>query len=118
MNRLKHKQERQKMRKTRVHKTITTDASRPRLSVYVSLTNVTAQIIDDTTGKTLAHATTIGNKDAKGTMTNKAAMVGAEIAKKAAKSKVKRVVLDRGSKLYHGRVKAFAEAARKEGLGF
>lgn len=118
MNRLDHKQARTQMRKNRVRKSVTTSSARPRLSVFISTTNVTAQIVDDTTGKTLAYSTSVGSKEAKGTMTEKAAWVGADIAAKATKQKIKQVVLDRGSKLYHGRVKALAEAARNKGLEF
>lgn len=92
-------------------------AERPRLSVHFSNQNVTAQVIDDDAKKTLAYATTVGKK-ANGTMTEKAAVVGAEIAKAAKSAKVSKVVFDRGSKLYAGRMSALAEAARKEGLEF
>lgn len=92
-------------------------ASRPRLHVHISNLHVTAQIIDDELNKTLAYATTVGSKQS-GKLTDKAAWVGEQIAAKAKKAKVKRVVLDRGSKKYHGRVKALAEAARTGGLEF
>lgn len=92
-------------------------SERPRLSVYFSNQNVTAQVIDDDKKKTLAYATTVGTK-ATGTMTEKAAKIGAEIAKKAKTAKVKSVVFDRGSRLYAGRMSALADAARKEGLEF
>ena len=68
-------------------------------------------------GKTLAYATTVGAKMT-GSKTEKAAKIGAEIAKKAKTAKIKKVVFDRGSKLYAGRLAALAEAARKEGLEF
>jgi len=80
--------------------------------------HITAQIVDDQAMKTLAYATTVGSKNQKGTMTDKAVAVGVEIANKAKTVKVNKVVFDRGSKLYHGRIKALAEAARKEGLDF
>ena len=64
------------------------------------------------------YASTVGKKSIGNTMTEKAAWVGAEIGKKAKAAKVKKVVFDRGSKLYHGRVAALAEAARKAGLEF
>jgi large subunit ribosomal protein L18 len=76
------------------------------------------QIIDDTKAATVASSTTVGQKQATGTLSEKAIWVGADIAKKAKAAKIKQVVFDRGSKLYHGRVKALAEAARKEGLEF
>ena len=93
-------------------------SERPRLSVHFSNLNVTAQIIDDDKGNTLAYVTTVGDKKATGTMTEKAARVGKEIAEKAKKAGVSKVVLDRGAKLYAGRLSALAEAARKEGLEF
>jgi large subunit ribosomal protein L18 len=92
-------------------------AERPRLTVHISNTHITAQVIDDDKQATLAYASTIGAK-AKGTMTEKAQLIGKEIATKAKAAKVKKVVFDRGSKLYAGRMAALAEAARKEGLEF
>lgn len=118
MNNLAHKLKNRALRKNRIRSVISGTAERPRLSVRVTNLHVTAQIIDDTTGKTLAYATTVGAIDAKGTMTDKSAWVGGEIAKKAKSAKIKAVVFDRGGKVYHGRVKALADAARKEGLEF
>lgn len=118
MNRISQKQNANVRRQHRVRASLTGSAERPRLSVNISNIHVTAQIIDDVNHKTLAYASTVGNKKATGTMTEKAALVGAEIAKKAKAAKVTTVVFDRGSKLYHGRVKALAEAARQEGLEF
>ena len=92
-------------------------AERPRLSVNISNAHITAQIIDDDKGATLAYATTVGSKQ-KGSKTELAAFIGSEIAKKAKKAKIEKVVFDRGSRLYAGRMKALAEAARKEGLEF
>ena len=92
-------------------------ADRPRLSVHMSNLHVTAQVIDDDSGKTLAYATTVGQKMT-GSMAEKAAKIGTEIAKKAKTAKVSKVVFDRGSKLYAGRMSALADAARKEGLEF
>ncbi len=92
-------------------------SERPRLSVHFSNLHITAQVIDDDKKTTLAYATTVGAKMT-GTMTEKAAKIGEEIAKKAAAAKVKKVVFDRGSKLYAGRMSALADAARKEGLEF
>lgn len=92
-------------------------AERPRLSVHFSNLHITAQIIDDDKKVTLAYATTVGTKMT-GTKTEKAAKIGEEIAKKAKARKVKKVVFDRGSKLYAGRMTALADAARKEGLEF
>ena len=92
-------------------------AERPRLSVHISNKHITAQVIDDDKMTTLAYATTVGSK-VKGTMSEKAAEIGKEIATKAKKAKVSKVVFDRGSKLYAGRMSALADAARKEGLEF
>ena len=92
-------------------------AERPRLTVHISNLNVTAQIIDDDKQATLAYVTTVGKK-LKGTKTEKAAQIGTEIAKAAKKAKINKVVFDRGSKLYAGRMSALADAARKEGLEF
>lgn len=92
-------------------------AERPRLTAHFSNLNVTAQIINDDTSTTLAYATTVGKK-VKGSMTEKAAQIGTEIAKLAKKANINKVVFDRGSKLYAGRMSALADAARKEGLEF
>ena len=92
-------------------------AERPRLTAHISNLNITAQVIDDDKQATLAYATTVGKK-LKGTKSEKAAEIGAEIAKAAKKANINKVVFDRGSKLYAGRMSALAEAARKEGLEF
>jgi large subunit ribosomal protein L18 len=92
-------------------------AERPRLSVNISNKHIIAQIIDDDKGTTLAYATTVGSKD-KGSKTELAAKIGSEIAKKAKKAKIEKVVFDRGSRLYASRLSALADAARKEGLEF
>ena len=104
---------RAKRTRAKIHGT----AERPRLSVHISNLHITAQVIDDDEGKTLAYATTLGEK-LTGTKTEKAAVIGKEIAEKAKKAGVKQVVFDRGAKLYAGRMSALAEAARKEGLEF
>jgi large subunit ribosomal protein L18 len=118
MNNLAHKLRNQALRKHRVRATVSGTAERPRLSVHVSNQHVIAQLIDDVAGKTIAYASTVGNKAAKGTMVERAATVGEDIAKKAKAAKVKTVVFDRGNRLYHGRVKALADAARNAGLEF
>ena len=92
-------------------------SERPRLTVHFSNLHITAQIIDDDKRVTLAYVTTVGTKMT-GTKTEKAAKLGEEIAKKAKAAKINKVVFDRGSKLYAGRMSALAEAARKEGLEF
>ena len=104
---------RAKRTRAKIHGT----AERPRLSVHFSNLHITAQIIDDDKGVTLAYATTVGTK-VKGTKTERAAVIGKEIAEKAKKAGVEKVVFDRGAKLYAGRMAALAEAARKEGLEF
>lgn len=104
---------RAKRTRAKIHGT----AKRPRLSVHFSNLHITAQIIDDDKGVTLAYVTTVGTKPS-GTKTERAAMIGAEIAKKAKAAKITEVVFDRGAKLYAGRLSALADAARKEGLKF
>lgn len=88
-------------------------ASRPRLSVYRSLNNVFAQLIDDQSGKTLVGATSL---KAKGSLREKAKVVGAEIAKKAKEKKIISAVFDRGGFAYKGAVKELCESARENGL--
>ncbi len=117
MNRNLKKVQNLKLRKNRVRSTVSGTAERPRLSVSVSNLHVSAQIIDDEKGVTLASATTVGQK-LTGTLTDKATIIGTEIAKNAKKAKVSKVVFDRNGRLYHGRVKALADAARAEGLEF
>ncbi len=95
---------------------------RPRLSVYRSSKNIYAQIIDDARGHTVASASTL-EKDLKsklktGADSDAAAAVGKLVAERASKAGVKVVVFDRGPYIYHGRVKALAEAAREGGLSF
>ncbi len=90
-------------------------AERPRLSVHRSLKHISAQVIDDATGTTLASASDI---KLKGKKLEKAAAVGKLVAEAAQKKGVTTVVFDRGAYLYHGRVKAVAEAAREAGLQF
>lgn len=104
---------RAKRTRAKIHGT----AERPRLSVHISNQHITAQIIDDDKGATIAYSTTAGSKMT-GTKTELAAQIGQEIAKKAKKTNVKTVVFDRGAKLYAGRMSALADAARKEGLEF
>ncbi len=117
MKQLMHKLRNRMLRKNRIRSTVTGTAERPRLNVYVSNRHITAQVIDDTKHKTLVYVTTATSK-VTGSMSERAAWVGTEVAKKAKTSKVKEVVFDRGGRLYHGRVQALADAARKEGLEF
>lgn len=118
MSQLAHKLHNLARRKNRIRAVVSGTTERPRLSVHVSNKHIIAQVIDDTKHATIVFASTVGNKDAKGTMTEKAVFVGTEIAKKAKAAKVRQVVFDRGGKLYHGRIKALADAARAEGLEF
>jgi large subunit ribosomal protein L18 len=111
------------LRKARVRKTLATRLNgRPRLSIHRSEKNIYAQVIDDTKGVTLASASSL-EKDLKGALktgADKAAAtaVGKLVAERAVKAGVKDVVFDRGSYIYHGRVKALADAARDGGLNF
>lgn len=105
------------LRKGRVRAKISGISERPRLTVSISNLHVSAQIIDDIAQKTIVSATTVGSK-AKGSKTELAAKIGAEIAKKAKKAKINTVVFDRNGRQYAGRLHALADAARKEGLEF
>jgi large subunit ribosomal protein L18 len=110
-------------RANRVRRQIKSVANgRPRLSVHRSSKNIYAQIIDDVAGKTLASASTL-EKDVRGSLktgadTAAAAVVGKLVAERASKAGVNQVVFDRGAFIYHGRIKALAEAAREGGLTF
>lgn len=106
-----------RLRKNRVRTRVNGTADRPRLTVFISNKHVSAQIIDDTKGITIVSATTVGTKLA-GSMTELAAKVGSDIAKKAKKAKINAVVFDRNGRQYAGRLSALADAARKEGLEF
>lgn len=91
---------------------------RPRLSVFRSSKNISVQIIDDATGTTLASASSLETAKEKGSNIEAAQRIGKLIAERAKKAKVGDVVFDRGPYLYHGRVKALADAAREAGLKF
>jgi len=91
-------------------------ADRPRLVIYRSNTTMYAQLIDDVNGKTLVSASSM--KEKKGTKVEKAAKVGAELAKKAKEAKITKCIFDRNGLKYHGRVKAVADGAREGGLDF
>ena len=118
MNRLTQKVKNLARRKNRVRANITGTSERPRLTVTISNRHVIAQIIDDTKHATVAYSSTIGKKAAGQSMTERATWVGTDIAKKAKTAKVKAVVFDRNGRLYHGRIKALADAARQGGLEF
>ena len=91
---------------------------RPRLSVHRSDKNISVQVIDDTRGVTVASASTLEDKTQKGSDVAAATRIGTLIAERATKAGVTEVVFDRGAYLYHGRVKALADAAREAGLKF
>jgi large subunit ribosomal protein L18 len=104
-------------RHRRVRVRVAGSAERPRLAVFRSLHHIYAQLIDDSTGRTLASASTLELKSG-GNDAGAAAAVGKAIAEKAARAGVRSAVFDRGGFLYHGRVKALADAAREAGLEF
>ncbi|MGM9873409.1 MAG: 50S ribosomal protein L18 [Bacilli bacterium] len=105
-------------RHLRVRKKISGTATCPRLCLYRSNKNIEAQIIDDVKGVTLVSASSMGLKLENGGNQEAASKVGAEIAKKALAQNIETVVFDRSGYIYHGRVKALAEAAREAGLKF
>lgn len=117
MDRLAHKSLLKERRSLRVRSRISGTPERPRLSVHISNMHVTAQLIDDTKSKTLLYVTSVGRK-LDGNMTDKAKAIGTELAAKAKQAKINKVIMDRGPKIYHGRVKALAEVARDGGLEF
>jgi large subunit ribosomal protein L18 len=103
----------------RLRRTLWGTAERPRLAVYRSNRGIEAQLIDDTSGKTLAAASHLGlKKSFKGNKIEQAAEVGKALAAAARQAGVETVVFDRGGFLYHGRVKALADGAREGGLQF
>ncbi|ETP69690.1 50S ribosomal protein L18 [Planococcus glaciei] len=108
-----------KKRHARVRSKITGTASRPRLNVFRSNKYIYAQLIDDVNGVTLVSASSM-EKDFEGSKGNieAAAKVGETIAKRAVEQQLSSIVFDRGGYLYHGRIKALAEAARENGLQF
>jgi large subunit ribosomal protein L18 len=105
----------------RMRQRMSGSSDRPRLNVYRSLNHIYAQLIDDSTGKTLASASTVqGKKGSRKTGGNVASAkeIGKTIAQRAQEKGIKKVVFDRGGYLYHGRIKALADAAREAGLEF
>ncbi len=105
-------------RHERIREKIVGTADVPRVCVFRSNTNIYAQIIDDTTGTTLVSASSLENKGKNGSNVEAAKLVGEALAKKAKKAGITKVVFDRGGYLYHGRVKALADALRENGLEF
>jgi len=118
MNILAKKLQTKKIRKNRIRSKVVGTSERPRMSVTISNMHVSAQIIDDSKNVTLVAVTTVGSKTAKGSLSEKATVVGKEIAAKAKAKKITKVVFDRNGRIYHGRVKALADAAREGGLEF
>ena len=122
MDKTKKKRQSHFRRKKRVRKKVSGSLQRPRLSVSRSLKHIYAQIIDDETGNTLAHASSLSPEvktDAKeGGKIQIAQNVGQLIAQKAKENQIEGVIFDRSGYLYHGRIKALADAARGEGLKF
>lgn len=120
---IKDKREDRLKRKKRVRKKIKGTPERPRLTVFKTATHIYAQIIEDSVGRTLVATSTI-SKDLKSKTkgisgnTKGAILVGESIGKKGRKKLIKKVVFDRNGFLYHGRVKALADAARENGLKF
>jgi len=102
----------------RIREKMSGTAARPRLNVYRSLNHIYTQLIDDAAGVTLASASTLQAKLKTGGNVAAAKELGKLIAEKAQEKGIKKVVFDRGGYLYHGRVKALAEAAREAGLDF
>jgi large subunit ribosomal protein L18 len=120
MNSAKHKRDARIKRHARVRKHVRGTAERPRLAVFRSNKHISAQVIDDIAGRTLASASTHESDLRTGGTSNKdaAGRVGQLLAERARAAGVERVVFDRGGFLYHGRVAAVAEAAREAGLEF
>jgi large subunit ribosomal protein L18 len=102
----------------RIRRKLAGTTQRPRLSVHRSLNHIYAQVIDDQTGETLVSASTLALKAKTGGNVAAAKEIGKAIADKAKEKGVKKVVFDRGGYLYHGRIKALADAAREAGLEF
>ena len=107
-----------KRRHNRIRKTLSGTSEQPRLNVFRSNNGIYVQVIDDTTGTTLVSSSSIALKLKNGGNIEAASAVGKDIAEKCKKAKINKVVFDRGGNLYHGRVKALAEAARENGLEF
>src|SRR3982750_779120 len=122
---IKTKVDRRRRIQLRQRKRISGSTERPRLSVFRSVTHIYAQVIDDLSGKTLVSAASTDpklkaafNKEIKGGNLKGAEAIGKAIAERSIEKGIKRVVFDRGGFLYHGRVRAVADAARKAGLEF
>ncbi len=119
---IQKKQARRQRRRRSVRRTVTGTSARPRLTVFRSLHHIYAQVIDDTTGTTLAAAASSA-KDVRADVTGKkksdvSRVIGTLVAKRAIEKNVTSVVFDRNGYKYHGRIKALADAAREAGLKF
>jgi len=122
MTKLSRKLQTQKRHK-RLRRFLTGDKSRPRLAVFRSNNHIYAQVIDDQAQETICSASTVDkelkeNAEKLSSNCNSSSIVGKLLAKRAIKKGIKQVIFDRGGKLYHGRVKALADAARESGLNF
>jgi large subunit ribosomal protein L18 len=121
--RIKTKEDRRVRIKYRIRKRVLGNEARPRLTVFRSVTHMYVQVVDDMSGRTIASASTVesavkGSLSAKGGNIAGAKVIGKTIAERLLEKGVKRVVFDRNGFLYHGRVKAVADAAREAGLEF
>lgn len=117
----KKKREARRRRHLRVRKRVFGTPERPRLAVYKSLKHIYAQVIDDTSGRTLVAASSLDREaraELKGTKTERARQVGRLLGRRALAAGIEKVVFDRGGFSYHGRVAALAEGAREVGLAF
>jgi large subunit ribosomal protein L18 len=111
----RNRDEKRHRRHVRLRNRLAGTSERPRLVVFRSLKHIYAQIVDDTTGRTLM---TVSDQGAEGTKTARSSEVGKRIAAKAKEVGISRVVFDRAGYKYHGRVKAVADGARESGLEF
>jgi large subunit ribosomal protein L18 len=123
MNPQKTKAVRRLRRRNRVRRGVVGTAERPRLTVFRSSKHIYAQLIDDLNGRTLATASSLPKKDARGDLkyggnVKAAAAIGKKLAEAAKAAGIQKVAFDRGHYRYHGRVKALADAAREAGLQF
>jgi large subunit ribosomal protein L18 len=119
MDQAKHRVEARNRIRQRIRRKVTGTTARPRLAVFRSLKSIYAQVIDDATGNTIVSASSLEKEaGAKGSNAAAAKAVGALIAKKAKDKGISKVVFDRGGYLYHGNIKALADAARENGLEF
>lgn len=118
MDRAKQRVEARDRIRKRIRRKVNGTAERPRLAVFKSLKHIYVQLVDDASGKTIISASTREKDGTAGSNAAAAKAIGALIAKKAKDKGVTRVVFDRGGYLYHGNIKALADAARENGLEF